>query len=157
MNVFGFLPRLVAVTGLLAATTLEAYALSILRAPGYVTIRGDRGGQIIDYAIKAKRIERSGQKVRFAGRCASACTLYLMLPARQTCVTRNASFGFHMPYGRSARSNKVAANYMMRSYPGWVRNWIRSNGGLSRRMKTMDHEYASRYLPSCDRRAGRST
>lgn len=38
---------------------------------------------------------------------------------------------------------------MMRSYPGWVRNWLRSNGGLSNRLKLMNHAYAAKYIKKC--------
>ena len=117
--------------------------------PNIVTISGDRGGQIISYAVRAKGYERSGKKVRFSGRCDSACTLFLSLPPSQTCVTSGAKFGFHLPYGSSAEGNRTAAKFLMGKYPGWVRGWIAANGGLSRSLKTMPASYAARYLATC--------
>ena len=113
------------------------------------TIFSDGGGEVIRYALSAKRLHRRGHLVRFAGRCDSACTLYLSMPRRLTCISPGASFGFHRPYGASARNNAVAARYMMRSYPGWVRRWIRARGGLSSGIRTMPYAYARRHLRPC--------
>ncbi|HUR43067.1 MAG TPA: hypothetical protein VMZ01_03095 [Aestuariivirga sp.] len=115
-----------------------------------VSIRNDHGGQIIDYALRMKTMERAGGHMRFAGRCDSACTLYLALPRNKTCVSRGAVFGFHLPTGASSRASQVAARYMLRNYPGWVRSWIAANGGLTHRLKTMGYAYSSRFLPACD-------
>lgn len=140
----------------LAAVAPPANAAPWMR-PGSITILGDRGGEVIRYALRVKKAEKAGQSVRFAGRCDSACTLFLSMPRSRTCITPRASFGFHLPYGASPRGNQLAASYMMRKYPGWVRNWIAANGGLSRHVKTMNYEYASRYLPACGDNGRRDT
>ncbi|MDG4854831.1 MULTISPECIES: hypothetical protein [unclassified Mesorhizobium] len=117
---------------------------------GYVkTISGDRGGYVIDYAIRMLKMRRSGGFVRFNGACDSACTLYLAMPKSKVCVTRNASFGFHLPYGAGVRGNQVAADFMMKNYPGWVRGWIAKRGGLKNSVTTMTYADASRFLPTC--------
>ena len=113
------------------------------------TISGDRGGYVIDYAIRVLKMRRSGGFVRFDGACDSACTLYLSMPKSKVCVTQNASFGFHLPYGAGARGNQVAANFMMKNYPGWVRNWVAKRGGLKGYIATMTYADASRFLPTC--------
>ncbi|MER8652765.1 hypothetical protein [Mesorhizobium sp. M0586] len=113
------------------------------------TISGDRGGYVIDYAIRALKMRRSGTFVRFNGSCDSACTLYLSMPKSKVCITQSASFGFHLPYGVSARGNQVAANFMMKNYPGWVRGWIAKRGGLKSSIATMTYADASRFLPTC--------
>ncbi len=118
-----------------------------------IWISGDRGGHVIRYAIKVAKAKRSGQKVAIAGRCASACTLYLSMPRAKMCVSKGAQFAFHMPYGASSRNNRVAASYMMGRYPSWVRSWIHRNGGLSSRMITMNYAYASKFLPTCTARS----
>ena len=118
-----------------------------------VTIANDPGGTIIDYAVRVKNRERTGTAVRFAGRCDSACTLHLGLPRSKTCIMPGASFGFHLPYGSSPRANREAAAYLMKSYPEWVRAWIRSKGGLGHQVKTMDYAYASTHLRACSRAA----
>ena len=113
------------------------------------TISGDRGGYVIDYAIRALKMRRSGTFVRFNGSCDSACTLYLSMPRSKVCITQSASFGFHLPYGVGARGNQVAANFMMKNYPGWVRGWIAKRGGLKSSIATMTYADASRFLPTC--------
>lgn len=137
----------VALTAFVTVTGANAFESS--RKSNTLTISGDRGGHVIHYALQAKRLERSGRQVRFAGRCDSACTLYLGMPRSQTCITPDATFGFHLPYGASAKNIRVAQNYMIRSYPGWVRRWISARGGLSNSIKTMTYSYARQYLPSC--------
>lgn len=133
--------------GFFLLTTLSgAYAFP---TSGSISISGDRGGYVVVYALRMLKLKESGKPVQFRGRCDSACTLYLALPARQVCVTPKTTFRFHMPYGASASGNRFAASYMLRSYPGWVRNWIRSKGGLSSKTISMNYAYASKFLPSC--------
>ena len=114
-----------------------------------ITIRHDRGGQVLKYVTRLEAAARRGANIRFAGHCQSACTLYLAMPRSKTCIAPGASFSFHLPYGASVRVNAIAANFMMRRYPDWVRNWIKRNGGLTNRMKRMDYAYASRFIGKC--------
>ncbi len=122
-------------------------------SPGMVTIRNDRGGHVILYALRSREWLANGTEVRFAGSCQSACTLYLGLSQQQVCISNGATFGFHSPYGVSGREMRVAQDFMMRSYPEWVRLWIDSKGGLTRQMKTMPYDYASIFLKPCDAEA----
>lgn len=141
----------------LVAIPLAISALGTANAlpstPSPITIRNDRGGQVIHYALRMLRAKEAGRPVRFSGRCNSACTLFLALPRGKTCVSPSASFGFHLPYGASRRGNQVAAQYLLSSYPGWVRSWISDQGGLTGRIKTMNYAYASRFLPTCTQTA----
>lgn len=114
-----------------------------------VSIGSDRGGYVINYGLRMLRWRQNGTQVRFSGKCLSACTLYLGLASRQTCISSGASFGFHLPYGASGRGNRIARDFMMRNYPGWVKSWIRSQGGLSGSIKTMGYGYASRFIKPC--------
>ena len=114
-----------------------------------ISIVSDRGGIIIDYALRIRHAEDSGRAIKFMGRCDSACTLFLGMTSEQACVSDRASFGFHLPYGSSSEANARAAVYMMERYPEWVVEWIRLNGGLGRRTKRMDSEYAMQYLGTC--------
>lgn len=114
-----------------------------------LTIRNNSGGNVARFAMRVADLRRQGTRVRIAGRCDSACTLYLGLPGNQMCVSRGASFRFHAPYIRSGKTSQAAQRFMYASYPGWVRSWISSKGGLSRRLITMDYDYARRFLPEC--------
>lgn len=113
------------------------------------TIRADKGGEVVSYALKVKRLEREGTPVRISGKCEFACTLYLSLPQDQICITRGASFSFHKPYGSSRRINSSAAKMMVQQYPFWVQDWLAFNGGLRTEMVVMDYDYARYFMRTC--------
>jgi hypothetical protein len=119
------------------------------RSQNYQRIGSDRGGYVVQYALRMLKLKQSGKPVQFAGSCQSACTIYLALPRSQTCIAPGSSFGFHAPYGSSSSGNRMARAYMLKSYPGWVRSWISSRGGLSSRVITMDYAYASKFMKPC--------
>ncbi len=146
--------RVLAAAGVaLFSYTQPAFA-SPLTAPSrshqYVTVGSDRGGYVIKYAVRMLKWRESGTPLRFTGRCESACTIYLALPSHQTCIAPGASFRFHAPYGAGTQNgNRIALSYMLNSYPGWVRSWIKSKGGLSRQLISMDYKYASKFMRTC--------
>jgi hypothetical protein len=138
--------------GIVAATLLSGCmgsAMSTFDGFGAKTIRGDKGGEVVTYAQKVKQIEREGTPVRISGKCESACTLYLSLPADQICITPGASFSFHKPYGSSRRVNRSAANMMVGEYPFWVQDWLAFKGGLRTEMVVMDYDYARYFMRTC--------
>ncbi len=122
---------------------------SALSKRNVLNIRADRGGELIRYMRRVKRASEQKTNVRVSGNCDSACTLFLALPRKQICVLPGATFRFHHPYGSTKRNNTIAAKYMMKSYPMWVRSWIRGKGGLSNHLKAMSYEYVSRHLNQC--------
>ena len=134
----------------------ESYALSV-RGPNSLVIGGDRGGYLLKYALRMNKLKRSGTVLHFRGSCTSACTVYLALPRNQSCIAPGASFNFHLPYGSSAAGNRLAASYMLNSYPGWVRSWIRSKGGLSHKLISMNYSYAGKFMRTCSRSAASRT
>ena len=105
---------------------------------------------MIAYSVEMLKLRESGTKVKFAGRCDSACTVYLSLPRDQTCITRGAVFGFHAPAAATPETSLIAQDYLLERYPEWVKTWIASRGGLSRKLITMDYAYASKFLDRCD-------
>ena len=126
----------------------QALAQSSVKTPEMV-IRADLGGSVVQYARQVSILKRQPTRVRFAGRCDSACTLYLSLPQSKTCIEPGASFGFHLAYGASEQANIWATSYLLKKYPDWVRAWIAANGGLSSRLKHMSFDYAARHLQTC--------
>jgi hypothetical protein len=120
-----------------------------------VSISGDSGGLIVSYAMRVASYRRAHTLVKFSGRCDSACTLLMGLPSHQTCISSGAYFRFHSPSAQSQRSVRIAQMYMMRKYPGWVRNWISRNNGLSHQLITMKYEYANKFIKSCSTVASR--
>jgi len=129
----------------------SAYALPRL---GPLSISGDHGGYVIEYALRMLKLKQSGRQVEFHGSCDSACTLYLALPRNQVCVDSQSSFTFHLPYGATGSGNKIAADYMLKAYPTWVKSWINSKGGLSSRSISMDYVQASKFLATCNHAVG---
>jgi hypothetical protein len=119
-------------------------------APQVVTIGNERGGYVVDYAARVLRLRQLDAKVRFTGRCDSACTLYLALPQDQTCIARGASFRFHAPTASTRQASVAAESYMLKTYPEWVTAWLDARGGLSWRLITMEYGYASQYLRPCE-------
>lgn len=107
------------------------------------TVGNDMGGNIMEYHRAVKRIEASGEPVRIDGLCASACTLYLRLPSKQLCITPRARFGFH------ASNQAWGTRAMWNEYPGWVRQWITTHGGLTKRQIVMPNEYAAKHISFC--------
>jgi hypothetical protein len=120
-----------------------------------VSISNNSGGSIAVFALAAAEYLSVGTLVKFDGRCDSACTLFLGLPSKQTCINQGAFFRFHAPMGASARSERIAQEYLMKKYPGWVRSWINKQSGLSRNLITMDYNYASKFIQTCDGIASR--
>lgn len=137
---------------MLACVPMQSTAAPFYTPNHVVTIRGDRGGVMLKYALRVKKLERRGSLVRLGGRCDSACTLYLGMPSKQVCLLPGATFRFHKPYGSTKRNNQVAADFMMRNYPSWVRAWINSKGGLTRGLKTMRYDYAVKHIRPCEDR-----
>lgn len=116
-----------------------------------VSIAGDSGGEIVRYMLRAAEIRQSRAELRFEGRCDSACTLFLSLPAEQVCVTPAAFFRFHLPIADDPAIVEEARDILMTTYPNWVVSWIEAHDGLTQDLMVMDYSYASRFLRPCDR------
>ena len=136
---------------LLAVPAAQAFTLGELgnSQPSSVFVANNSGGNIANFAVEAAGYRSAGTHLKFTGRCDSACTLFLGLPSEQTCVSVGAYFRFHSPTASSSRSEHLAQNYLMRSYPGWVRSWIAQHHGLSHTLITMDYDVVSRHMPTC--------
>ena len=123
-----------------------------LAEPRVIAVRDDRGGLVINYALQMMKFRDSGTKLKFTGRCDSACTIYLALPRNQTCISPGALFGFHAPFAATPEASHLAQDYLLESYPEWVKSWIANRGGLSKNIMTMDYSYASKFLDKCDQK-----
>ena len=123
-----------------------------LAEPQVIAVRDDRGGRVINYALQMMKFRDSGTKLKFTGRCDSACTIYLALPRDQTCISPGALFGFHAPFAATPEASQRAQDYLLENYPEWVKSWIADRGGLTKDIMTMDYSYASRFLDRCDQK-----
>ena len=118
--------------------------------PAPLTIRNEHGGGIVHHVLRLTHWRETETPLRFVGRCASACTLYLALPYEQTCIAEGVSFRFHAPSAETLHARRIAEDYMLRIYPEWVRSWIEERGGLSKDFITMEFDYARRHMRICE-------
>ncbi|MCO5062830.1 MAG: hypothetical protein M9924_00285 [Rhizobiaceae bacterium] len=132
------------------ASTSDSAGYKARQSAKEFVVRNDSGGYVVAYAMRVAELKRNERKLRFAGRCDSACTMYLGLPRNRVCVEPGAYFRFHRPTARSSATVAAATEFLMRSYPGWVREWIAANGGLTSTLKTMKYDHTRKYLPTCD-------
>lgn len=96
-----------------------------------VIIRNDRGGEMRAYQARVESVRASGERVIVDGICASACTLFLNLPAGQLCATARARFIFHSAADAQFGIPDWRANEaLMNAYPPRVRLEIGRRGGL---------------------------
>ena len=114
-----------------------------------VVVSANSGGSVGVYVRKVAFYRKAGTKVRFAGRCDSACTLLLALPRHNTCISPGAYFRFHAPTARNSQMARLTHLLMMRKYPTWVRSYLATRGGLTRNLVTIDYSYASRFIKRC--------
>ena len=118
-----------------------------------VTIAGQPGGAVSSHAARVIDYDNAGTRVRLMGVCASACTLVLALPRDRICVGPGAALGFHQPAPRNnpgLPTTDIGAA-MQDTYPGFVRQWLKSNfGGLpAGTPKFMRYDVLKRYYPTC--------
>jgi hypothetical protein len=80
---------LISLLFLISFTSLPAQAFDIFS--------NDYGGRVEPYAARVAAAGMRGEPIRIGPvECDSSCTLYLS--ARNSCVDRNAVFGFHAPW-----------------------------------------------------------
>ena len=76
--------------------------------------------------------------------------MFLFLPAKQLCATPRAQFAFHATFGAATPADdKYNNRAMMAMYPPWVRDWIKGNGGLTKKLLVMDWPYIRRFMKTC--------
>lgn len=116
-----FLARLLCFVCFLMIQTMAAANA----APGERVIRNDPGGQLQQYLNDLSGVILSGEVIKVEGWCASACTIYLGSPF--TCVTPQAQFGFHAPFGGTVEQNRHATEVMISKFPRALGRWFIQN------------------------------
>ena len=136
---------------LLLAVALWVFATMLARAE--VRILASPGGQVGPFIDMFEKVRNSGERVVIDGPCLSACTLVLsMVPRDQICVTRRAVLGFHAARSMDRRgrlyAEPEASKLVLQAYPGPVRDWIISRGGLTSRLLLLrGRELSAMYRP----------
>jgi hypothetical protein len=108
-------------------------------ASAEIRILQSPGGQVGPFLDLFEKVRESGERVVIDGPCLSACTLVLsMVPGDRICVTKRAALGFHAARSVDRRGNSYAepqaTELVLEAYPGPVRDWIVSRGGLTSRL-----------------------
>ncbi len=68
-----------------------------------IDVSDNHGGSVAQYDARWAGLARRGVSVRIVGPCQSACTVLLgHIPHNKTCVTAEASFGFHLAHSQQA-------------------------------------------------------
>jgi hypothetical protein len=142
--------------GLLLCALVLAVVPASLATPAKAAMRiaEDRGGQIGHYLQAFAMLRSSGERVIIDGNCLSACTLVLgLIPRQRICATPRARFGFHAAWmpdvdGRPVTS-PMGTQALWSIYPQPVKHWIRTHGGLSRKMIYMQGRDLRGIVASC--------
>ena len=133
-------------------------------AAGHAIIRNDNGGEVGRYVRLAKKFEEKETKVIFGGICASACTVLLMPTFNlNSCMKRNAKFGFHQPFWKGKMTPELkaevelATKLVWQGYPPVVKAYLTKNGWPSyhngdspNKMTWMTAKQLEGVLPYCD-------
>lgn len=109
-----------------------------------INVSDSHGGSVAAYDARWAAIAARGANVRIVGPCQSACTVLLgHIPRRKICVTRNASFGFHLAHLPSATAT------LWNAYQSDIRAWITAHGGLTHEFIWMRAPDIFRYFRKC--------
>lgn len=138
-------------SSLLAAAVLVS---GILPASAAMRIAEDRGGQIGHYLQAFSMLRSSGERVIIDGNCLSACTILLgVIPKNRMCATGRARLGFHAAWMPDSEGKPITSpmgtQALWNIYPATVRSWIKSRGGLSRKMIFLEGRELARFVPNC--------
>src|ERR1700751_1692254 len=143
-------------TAILGTIRLAAMTCALATAPAQTEERilQSPGGQVGPFLDLFEQVRDSGERVVIDGPCLSACTLVLsMVPSNRICVTRRAVFGFHAARSIDRRGRTYAepeaSQIVLQTYPAGVRNWIRSRGGLTSRLRRLRGRELAALYPTC--------
>lgn len=95
--------------------------MNVDQPPAIVRIVEDRAGLIAAYLDRY--LERR-TAVRIGGTCLSACTLVLMLPLEQVCVTSGTRLGLHHAMHPDGSHDEEGTKLVTSLYPDWARTKI---------------------------------
>lgn len=157
-----------ALTGIVLALGL-LFSTASYSSNNTMTIYNDGGGVVAEYAKKIRKFKaRGGTHVRIAGKCASACILWLHNEfGLKHCATPNAKLGFHIPFkmneSKVARSQDMhkrmyeITQFIIRGLPPKLRNhWQNkelpspSRGASVSAMSWVKSEQAQEMIGACD-------
>jgi hypothetical protein len=74
---------------------LSGCPVAVPAAAAPIVIGDSNGGSVWSFAFFYEAIEASGVPVEVDGICISSCTLALLMPKSQVCLTERTTLGFH--------------------------------------------------------------
>lgn len=106
-------------------------------------IRYSEGGVIGAFMNFAFLIRSSGRRLVIDGRCISACAILADFARPNVCITKRATFEFHMAFDDAGRRGRPPAS------PD-ISRWVGRHGGFPYDgLLVMRHRDATRYWPTC--------
>lgn len=81
-----------------------------------VTIENNPGGMVVSFLANRHYYQNSGNEIKLAGYCMSACTMYIAMP--NTCLDKDAEFWFHQG------STIWATAKMLENWPVGLKNKV---------------------------------
>jgi len=104
-------------------------AASPVQGSETVTVRNNLGGVREDFDAQARAWQKAGTKIRLAGSCASACTMFIMTKyGLDVCATPGTRLQFHMPYDQLAQGGNwitdTSAQAKQKNKRSWANDWL---------------------------------
>lgn len=108
---------------------LPALSTAVANNNGTLKIADGYGGRLAETVEALEWLEQKKIPVQVIDRCASACTL--LLGYESLCYSQKAEFWFHSARFEDGSASELGNAILRARYPGWLRNWLDENSGLS--------------------------
>jgi hypothetical protein len=144
--------RVLILLGLLFTASAPARATEIIK------ISDDRGGLINYYLLKYTKLSDRDVEVQIDGPCYSACTLVLIVPTGQVCITPAARLVFHAPrevsdegdIGPISEYGKTRMLKLLDLFgASWAGDWILLHNGFGVGLKVMGIDVLAQHYRFC--------
>lgn len=126
--------------------------MPIANPPPPIIIQHDEGGEVSKYEQREREWAAQGRRIIVRGLCGSACTVYLKSP--YLCAEPTAVFAFHESHFQrgelgSASADPESNSYMLRWYSRPIREFIASQGGLTKYPIYLEGKWMRQLVPQC--------
>jgi len=130
------------------------WVIATMMARADIRILASPGGEVGPFLQLFEKVRATGERVVIDGPCLSACTLVLsVVPEDRICVTKRAVLGFHAARSIDRRgriyAEPEASKLVLEAYPGPVRDWIVSHGGLNKHLLLLRGRELAAMYRSC--------
>lgn len=113
---------------LIAALALSGCMSAAPQVSWDVVIRDDPGGNVAQRRAQIGEMFFDDRRVMVQGRCASACTMYLVLGPDRVCTTATARWGFHSARNpKTGQLGEQGTREVVAMYPPRLQQWFWAN------------------------------